>query len=226
VRCGRHNLLALLVLGVAVASLVGCGSDVKQEGQQLRAQSLLASSPPLARAIVTDRDIAKYSSGSVQNAFFSYWQDLQFHSWRSGASWYDSALRRFVGSQQLIGGLETLASYYRSVRPLLYSVKSTRYGTMEVRYVGSPPGGPIGLETIEWRRSGKRWYIESDSLLNEGLTSYAEEVEQERIDPAAQAPSIQAIRAGEAAGRLQAAYLSTLIDKAPAAHRGSPQRSS
>ncbi len=226
VQSGRHRLMALVVLGVAAASLAGCGSNVKQEGQELRAQSLLASSPPLARAIVTDREIAKYPAGSVQNAFLSYWQDLQFQFWRSGASRYDPALQQFIGPRRLIEGLEALAAYYRTVKPLLYRVKPTSYGTMQVSYVGSSSGGgPVELETTEWLRVGHAWYIESDSLLDRGLVASAQQAEQEQIDPAAQKPAAQAIRVGQTAGRLQAAYLARLIDKTLAAGRGSPKKS-
>jgi hypothetical protein len=201
--------------------MVGCGGKVKQEGQALRAQSLLASSPPLARAIVTDQEIAKYPPSSVQYAFFNFWQALQFHAWRNGLSWYDTALQRFIGPQQIIDGLETLASYYRAVKPVVYSVKSTSYGTTQVRYLGVPPAGLTGLETVEWRRVRNTWRIEFDSFLSRGLVSYSEEAEQEQIDPSAQTPSRHAIRVGEAAGHLQARYLATLVDRAYQAHSGS-----
>jgi hypothetical protein len=224
-RFALHKLMTIAVLGTVTVISVGCGSNVQQEGQQLQARSLLASSPPLARAVVSDRDIAKYPAGSVQRAFFSYWQDLQFQSWRSGASSYDPALQRFIGPQQLIESLEALASYYRTVKPLLYSVKQTSFGTTLVRYIGSPTGGPVALQTVEWRHIGNAWQIESDSLLNLGLTSSAQEVEQTQLDPTAQKPSIQAVRAGETAGHLQAAYLSLLIAKALVVHRGSPRSS-
>lgn len=224
-RSSLHRFMLVAIIGAAAALLVGCGSNVKQEGQQLRAQSLLASSPPLARATITNQDIAKYPPGSVQNAFFSYWQDLQFQSWRSGASWYDPALQRFIGPQSLIEGLEALASYYRTVKPVLYSVKPTSFGTMQTRYIGAPTGQSVGLQAIEWQRIGNTWRIESDSLLGLGLNSSAEEAEQTQLNPSAQKPSIQAIRAGETAGHLQAAYLAILIDKALVAHRG-PARSS
>jgi hypothetical protein len=215
-----HKIAFLLPVAVA-ACVVGCGGAVKQEGQALRAQSLLESSPPLKRAIVSDEEIAKYPPNSVQHAFFSFWQALQFHSWREGLSWYDPGLQRFVGPQQIIDGLEMLASYYRAVKPVLYSVKSTNYGTTEVHYLGAPPTGPTGIETVEWRRVGGDWRIEFDSFLSQGLVSYAEEAEQELIDPSAQTPSRHAIRVGEAAGHLQAGYLATLIDRAQQARSGS-----
>lgn len=219
----RLTIIASFLM--TVTCMVGCSGNVKQEGQALRAQSLLASSPPLARAIVTNQEIAKYPSDSVQYAFFSFWQDLQFHSWRSGEAWYDLALQRFIGYQQIIDALETLASYYRAVKPVIYSVKSTSYGTTQVQYLGATPSAPPGLETIEWRRVAGAWRIEFDSFLSEGLISYTEEAEQTQIEPAAQTPSIRAVHIGEAAGHLQAGYLATLINQAHAAHRGSHRQS-
>jgi len=221
VRFTRPSLITAAAVAATAALAVGCGSDVKQEGQQLRAQSLLASSPPLARVVITDEAIARYPAGSVERAFFSYWQDLQFHAWRSALTWYDQKLVQLVTPQSMISSLEELASFYRAVKPLIYSVKSTAYGTVEVRYLGARPGGPVELETVEWRRARGTWQIESDSFLNEGLIAYAEQLEQESINPAAQVLSIQAVRAGQRASHLQAAFLSTLIEEARAAHHGS-----
>lgn len=201
--------------------MLGCGSNVKQEGQQLHAQSLLASSPPLARVVVTDKTIDQYPASSVERAFFSYWQDMQFRSWRGASAWYDPRLQQLITPQTLISSLEDLASFYRTVKPQIYDVKHTAYGTVEVRYVGSRPGGPVELETVEWRHVGQTWQIESDSYLTEGLIAYGEQLEQEAINPAAQVLSSQAVRAGQRAGRVQAAFISTLINDARTAHRGS-----
>lgn len=206
---------------VATACMAGCGGTVKQEGQELRAQSLLAGSPAVARALVTDKEIAKYAPSSVQRAFLSFWQALQFHSWREALSWYETGLQQFIGPQKIMDGLETLASYYRAVKPAIYDVKSTGFGTTEVRYLGVPPAGPTGLETVEWHRVGGAWRIQFDSFLSQGLVSYAEEAEQDLIDPSAQTPSRRAIRLAEESGHLQAGYLATLADRAHPAHSGS-----
>jgi hypothetical protein len=201
--------------------VVGCGSNVRLEGQQLRAQSLLANSPPLPRAIVTDPYIEQYPAESAQRAFYAYWQALQFDSWRRAAAWYDPRLQHVLGLQTLIGSLEALASFYRSVKPVVYHVKATPYGTTELTYVGSRSGAPVNLETIEWLHVGSTWRIESDSFLNEGLLVFAGQAEQERIDPAAQVLAPQAVRAGRRAVHLQAGYLATLIDETQTAHPGS-----
>jgi hypothetical protein len=221
----RHRLTVLALLVTAAMCVVGCGGDVKQEGQALRAQSLLAGSPPLARAIVTDQEIAKYSPDSIQNAFLSFWQNLQFHSWRDGLSWYDPALQRFIGPQRIINGLEALASFYRVAKPVIDSVTRTGYDTMQIHYLVSLPAGPIELETIEWRRVGSAWRIEFDSFLNQGLVSYSEEAEQNQIDPTAQTPSVRAVHLGEKVGHIQAEYLATLINRTYSAHRGSYKQS-
>jgi hypothetical protein len=224
VRFGPPSLAMIVAVGIASLA-VGCGSNVQREGQQLRAQSLLTSSPPLPRAVVTNQYIAQYPAASVQHAFFSYWQKLQFDSWRGAAVSYDPRLRAMLGSETLIASLETLASFYRAVKPVLARVQTTNYGTTELSYVGSRSGSPPDLETIEWLRVGGTWRIEWDSFLNEGLIVYAEQAEQEHIDPASQVLAPQSVQAGKGAGHLQAAYLATLIDEARTARRASPDRS-
>lgn len=220
-----RSLVVLALLIMTAICLIGCGDDVKQEGQELRAQSLLTSSPPLAHAIVSDQEIDKYAPDSVQAAFLSYWQDLQFHSLRAGVSWYAPALQRFIGPQRIIDGLEALGSYYRVTKPVIDNVKPTNYGTTQVRYLVPSPAGSTELETIEWRRIGGAWWIEFDSFLNQGLVSYTEEAEQDRIDPSAQTPSLRAIHLGELAGHIQAKYLAMLINQAYLEHRGSRKQS-
>jgi hypothetical protein len=224
VRFGPPRLAMIVAVGVA-SLVVGCGSNVQREGQQLRAQSLLTSSPPLPRTVVTNQYIAQYPAASVLHAFFSYWQELQFGSWRGAAMSYDPRLRAMIGSETLIGSLETVASFYRAVKPALVRVQTTSYGTTEVSYLGSRSGSPPDLETIEWLRVGGTWRIEWDSYLNEGLMVYAEQAEQEHIDPAAQVLAPRSVQAGKGAGHLQAAYLATLIDEAHAAHGASLHRS-
>lgn len=219
-RFSRPSVVVAAALSTALI-VVGCGSNVQREGQQLRAQSLLANSPPLPRAVVTDPYIEQYPAESVQRAFYTYWQALQFDSWRRASAWYDPRLQQVLGLQTLIGGLEALASFYRSVKPVVYHIKETPYGTSELTYVGSRSGAPLNLETIEWLHVGRTWRIESDSFLNEGLLAYAGQAEQERIDPAAQVLAPPAVRAGRRAARLQAGYIATLIDEAQTKHPGS-----
>jgi hypothetical protein len=202
---GRRAPACGLILVASALLLSACGTSADEEARRLRAASVIAKDDPIQRFVVRRSAIGKARRGSAERAFLQYWSDLQFQAWPSAARMFEPGLRRLVGDDVLIRALANQAAAYRASRPDVVSA-TTRGDRALVRYLR------IGIEgtapaSSSWRRYARgRWLISYDPLLDQALADLRQRETQERIDPLAQRPVPEAIRAASEARRIQSLY--------------------
>jgi hypothetical protein len=197
----------VLIVGAAIAFELVSGDGQPAGGKEKAGQSQSETKTSTLRAsLVGPRDLKGVRKRTVERALLDYWADLQFQDWPRAVLTYDPALRRSVGAAQLSETLRSLAPYYRTVKPELEGVVGSG-GSRSVHFLLRDVQGKITPQTVSWRRAGSVWLIRFNSLLDDTLQTYTQRAVQNRIDPAARAPSRKALRAGQAAARLQSNFL-------------------
>jgi len=145
----------------------------------------------------------------VQQAFLSFWSDLQFRSWADAAAYYEPAFRQFVGTLKIIGAKRINSSSYPLLKPEIQRI-GTRTGETTVYYAVRLPEGTKELDSITWRRQGGNWQISYDSRLDTELNQLEENrVETEKHGKLPTNPekvSSAATKAGNEGAELQARY--------------------
>lgn len=191
---------AALVAALAAMVLSACGS------------SSTSPSPPnnvQEPSLLSESELSKYPEGSVEQAFYEYWSNLQYQSWAEVASYYDPRLRDYIGTSKVIGAKKLGASSYPLMKPKVVRVSSGR-GTTTVYYTVVLPEGTKELGSITWRKEGGNWDIIYDSRLDAELSQAAltlAEAKSGSTPTEATPASPEAVRAGKEAEQLQARFL-------------------
>jgi hypothetical protein len=196
---------ALLILGLAL-TLSACGSSEEGPAAHVRQNDL-----------VSQQGIDRYPEGSPERAFLEYWSDLQYNSWADVAGYYDPALRKFIGTAELIQAKKTGSSVYPYLQPDVKSTK-TEDGLTTIYYTLTMEDGTTELASTSWRKEGGNWQLVFDSRLDGELAAVAQErvaLNEDTGEGLATElpPSAKALRAGKAAARLQAEFLAAEIGK-------------
>lgn len=202
-RTARRAVLACMAATTLALTLSSCGSD---ESPESFAPNNVISAPELARD----------PEGSAERAFAEYWSALQFRAWADVAAYYDPALRDFVGTASLIGAKKLEASSYALLKPDIIRLKQAADQTT-IYYTLRLPDGTKELDSITWREDDGNWSVIHDSRLDPELAQLAQnKVElkiSERLPTEASEVSGQALRAGNAAGQMQARFLEQEFDQ-------------
>lgn len=182
--------------------------------------SACGSSEPAASLapnnVLETADITRYPQGSVERAFTEFWSGLQFRSWADVASFYDPAFRDAVGTAVVIGAKKVEAPSYPMLKPSIVRLKESPEETT-LYYAVRLPDGRKDLSSITWRENDGNWQIVYDSRLDPELSQLAQnrvELKTAGVLPAeASDVSAQALRAADAAGRIQARFLEQELDQ-------------
>lgn len=196
---------ALPALGALVlASLTACAATPPrgEETRSLEQQSIVA----MTKSLISERDIARTRSDSASRAFLDYWSALQYQSWDTAVLAYSPELADAVDRATLASALQAQTSYYLSFKPKV-SEEVRRDGDVVVRYIGRDADAEPKPTSITWRRVDGEYRISYDPFLNGALKAHVQDRVQDEIDPSAEAPADRALRAGEAAAKIQATYL-------------------
>lgn len=199
-------MLSSALAGFVVVALSACGASSSDSSAQSETPS----------SLLTASELTEYPRGSVKAAFFDYWSNLQYRSWADAAAYYDPQVRDFVGTAAIIGAKKLNSSAYPLLRPEIVRVAS-REGKTTINYTLLTPEGIKELDSITWRERGENWQIVYDSRLDAELgqdaARLAEIEETGAAETGGSAPrSPEAVRASEAAERLQARYLQQELD--------------
>jgi hypothetical protein len=197
-RAALASVVPALLAMVGALSVGACSSD---DSTSVTAQTITHE----PERLVSQRDLRKTTVGSPQRAFLSYWSHLQHESWSLALNYFEPELAAALGEADLVEGFKIRSSYFRSVKPILYS--SVRLGdevVVRYRLRGLDTEVPV---SISWRRSGGRWRIHYDPQLDAMLQSSVQTRIQNELDPGAATPSREALKAGLRAGRRQSEYL-------------------
>jgi hypothetical protein len=205
-----HAFVRIRLLAVVVAPIlvIGCASDDSGE-RSPSSGSIVATdaegSAPTSQ-ILEDEDIRHTNPGSVPRAFLNFWAALQYQAWSSAVSYYEPGLVDTIGKVRLIEALKAASPLFARTKPTLS--RPFRQGDQFVVpfRVVDLSGTPVATSTV-WRRVGDRWRIHYHPQLDGFLRSYVQTMVQTRLDPGAREPAKQAVRAGEAANRIQTEYL-------------------
>lgn len=216
----RRTSTATIAL-VTCLLISGCGGGADDEGRTIADRSIVAKAKPLENALIPESTLERYQRDSVQRAFYEYWSSLQWQAFKNAADYYRADLREFVGYDDLLVALIGQGGYFRSSRPEIARV-SVGNGETIVRYRVTPVDGDKQTLSQSWRRVKGRWRITYDPFLDTALAQAAQLERQAQIDPSAQKPSSAAVRAGNAARRLQARYAASLQARASQPQRPVP----
>jgi hypothetical protein len=198
---------ALIVLLIPLAA---CNSNENERAETLQNRSVLAEAKPLREVLISDAELRRASAGSTERAFLEFWSLLQYQGWAAAVESYDPPLLAAIGSDRIAEALKTQAAYFRSARPdLRRSIR--RRGRVTVRYLVANSAGNVVPQSMTWTRTSEGWRIFYDTLLDESLRQAAQRATQVRVDPTTDRTGPEAIRAGEAASRLQSRYLRTRL---------------
>jgi hypothetical protein len=200
-RAGKVALIGLAVLAALVLSSCGGGE----------------SQPPEANNLVGQAELEKYPPDSAARSFLELWSDLQYQSWAEVAAYYSPGLRRFIGTEELVGAKKVDASTFPVTKPEIGRIKEDGPETT-IYYSMALPGGTRELGSTTWRKEGGNWEMIYDSRLDAELNQFARNrVETEEhgapSTEAGKAPSAAASRAGIEAAHLQSEYLEGLLER-------------
>jgi len=198
-------LTLILAIVALPASVSGCGGGAKDEARELRAQSIISDPQPVSATVLTAKDLAHYKAGSVERAFSEYWSALQFEAWRTAASYYEPTLRTYIGDDLLLPALEGQAGIFLSNRPVISQVEHLNGETL-VKYILRDTGKNETTRSMAWRRVQGKWRIVYDAFLDRALAESRQLEVQAQVDPVAQKPSPEALRAAGQARRLQSKF--------------------
>lgn len=106
---------------------------------------------------------------------------------------------------------EKIVTYFRSTKPEIVAVRSTR-GMKAVMYRAPGAKGTPEVLSTTFRRIASRLQIVYDPFLDDAIRDYIQTATQTAVDPTAQTPAKQALRAAFNATRLQSQYLDQLLD--------------
>ena len=169
----------------------------------------LIDSPHAEPSLLSEAELSKYPEGSVEQAFFEYWSNLQYQSWADVAAYYDPRFRDYIGTSKVIGAKKLGASSYPLLKPKVVRVSSA-HGTTTIYYTLVLPEGTKELGSITWRKDGGNWEIIYDSRLDAELSQAASALAEAKtgsIPTEATPASPEALRAGKEAEQLQAQFL-------------------
>jgi len=191
------------VLAVLLAALVlsACGSSNASQ----------SSSPSGSEPsnLISAAELKKFPAGSVQQAFLSFWSDLQYRSWADAAAFYAPAFRQFVGTAKIIGAKKLSSSTYPLLKPEIERIGEGSRETT-VYYTLRLPEGTKELNSITWKREGGNWQIIYDSRLDNDLDQLMQnqvEIKKKGSLPAdPQHVSPAAAKAGNEGSELQAQF--------------------
>lgn len=209
----RHvsSLIRVLLAAVVGVGLGGCGSNDADQGAVVARRSIAEQVGPLPRATLTPQRIAREPTGSAREAFLRYWSNLQYGAWAMAVDAYDPPLRRAIGAHTLTEALKAQAALYRTTRPAIDGVR--RGGAITTVLFHITDGGQTKTWSSSWRRTGGRWRLIYDPLLDDPLRSSAQAAAQTAINPAAQQPAPRAVQAGYRASQLQSRYVESLLKR-------------
>lgn len=197
--------LTACCLVVSAALLMGCGGSADDEARKINTLGVLRDSAPIPSYHVTDEEIAKAPKGTVRGAFLRYWNNLQFGAWAAAANTYEPGLRGHIGEGLLIRALTNQSATYRAGKPKVVSA-DTRRNRALVRYLRV--GTDVTPASMNWTRDAwGQWRIAYNPLLDQALGDVKQLEVQQQIDPLAQRPAADALRAGSRARLLQSEYL-------------------
>ena len=194
-------------MAVCTALALGaCGGGSDKEAQQLAERSI-AKVRPLSEVLVSREDITKEREGSVRRTFFSFWATLQFQAWDEAENYFADGLRSAIGTGLLVDGLEAQAAAFRTSKPEVRAVTTTR-GRATVHFIANDSEGSPTPLSITWTRvSGGLWRIVFFPALNAAFSFAAQQRKQMEVAPLATTPPPEAVKAGYDAGHIQSRYL-------------------
>ena len=199
----RRSVVALLCGFVSLVAACGGGSE--DEARELQKRSIVSDPEPLSAALIKTRDLRRYTPDSVERAFLSYWSTLQFEGWRTAVRFYEPGLRDYIGDDRLLRALAGQVGVFQSNRPIISSVARVN-GDLLLKYLLRDTSTNETPRSLAWRRIGGNWRVVYDGFLDDALGEAGQLEVQTRIDPTAQKPSTEALRAGARARRLQSQY--------------------
>ncbi len=201
-------MLACAALAAAVA-MTACGGGADKEASALSEQSI-AKARALDAALVSHAEIEKERVGSVRRSFLSFWATLQFQAWDEAENYFADGLRAAIGTQLLADSLEAQAVTFRTSKPIIRGVTTSR-GRAVIHFIANDSeGNPVPL-SISWTRvAGGRWRVVYFPTLNGALSFAAQERRRMEVSPLSKSPPPDAVKAGYDAAHLQSRYLARL----------------
>jgi hypothetical protein len=206
----RHSVGVVVAVVVAAVALplAGCGGESDEDAQSLADKSLVDVSD-LPDPVLTPEDVAA-AEGSPERAYLTYYQDAQFQDLASAVDRFAPGTVDAVGLSLLSQAIRSQITLMRGTEPSFIDEARSEPDLVSLRYALKGSDDQPVTATAVLRKQGGDWEIVYDSFLDGAIGSVAESRAQARIDPAASVSSIEALRAGSAAGRLQARYLEQL----------------
>jgi hypothetical protein len=200
-----HGLLVSIFVPIV---LMGCAGD--DDGDRSSSSGSIVATDSGGSApgsqLVDDEDIRQTKRGSARRAFLNFWTALQYQAWSSAVSYYEPGLAEAIGKVRLIEALKAASPLFYRTKPAL-GLPFRRGDDVVVPYtVVDLSGASVPTSTV-WRRLGGQWRIHYHPQLDGFLRSSVQTTVQTRIDPAAREPAKEAVRAGQAASRIQSEYL-------------------
>lgn len=213
------------VCSVAVLCLAGCGGSgtgltsidgyLKKAAPfpKVRPDGVLTNDPPPVTQAVVNRQPA----GSPQRLIYGLWYFGQVGQ-PNIVSFFEPAVQRSVGLQNIIGAFSLARDYMLSTWPeIIQEVPSGGVMTLNVLVFSS--GGPPSPETFTLRKHNGRWLIAYDSFLDSNLRSYVQSLK----DAGQPKPTPAGAAAGAAAAEAyRNAFASTLHAVVSAAGKSTP----
>jgi hypothetical protein len=175
---------------LAALTLAGCAGDGDSVAPVKREQPL----PQSARAKTALKD--PHSAASTLSEF---WRYLAAGALPAVFTFYNEDVIRALGPAMFGGTMASEQGTALTTRLNIYDVKRIAGGTL-VLVETIPEAAPKSRHSffLEAERRGG-WHITYDTLTAAALMAYAQQQEQQRIDPSAKVPSRRAIEAGEKA---------------------------
>ena len=189
------GFLAVL-LGSAVLVSAGCGRDLDDAKVATDATETSPATGKLNReqetALRKSRDLVK--DGSASSVVVSLIEDVGDGGGPAVFSVYDRRVADRVGTENLLGAFQVMATITTGTQPALVRSRKSRGGELVVVRLLRPKGGDSRYSFL-LRRDDGQWNIVYDSLLAQALRAYV--ISQRSSDPSK--PSAEATKAAERA---------------------------
>jgi hypothetical protein len=200
---------------LATVLFAGCGGgSQKHEAQRLANLSIVSTTSPLSDRLVTSSDVDAASDASGVRTFLQMWSLLQYRAWDQAVAMFDPGLREAIGPALLTGALAGDILVWQGTKPRIVSATVSN-GTALIRFVARDETDNLLPASISLQGGAGRWRVSYFSLLDAAVAHSVAHREQAAINPLGTKPDAEAVRQGEAAGALQAAYLERQLRKHP-----------
>jgi hypothetical protein len=163
-RLGVFKAVTTWVSAMLLLAVVGCGGGASREARQLGSLSILESTRPLAKNLVTPNEIEPASDASGAKTLLEFWLTLQRGEYESATSYFDPAYTKSAGASNLVVLLRKLAPLWDSTKPRIAVAKTTGRSA-RVYFNVRDLLGHVGSVEIAYRKLGRHWKITFLSLL-------------------------------------------------------------